>query len=371
MLYNIKERKRLWLTTAHVLGWQHSNISLPMQYDESGSQLHDGTFPTGILEYISLFGFKRPIYSVFLGYMRKRVGNRFHAYAYDWRREIGETSHKFEMYLDKIKQEYGRAPRIIAHSMGGLITWTVLVRRPELIDSIVFAGVPFVGNPSFLEDVHDGYVLGFNRTMMKPHVSKTFPSIYTLFPIETKQGTMVSSSGESIDVDFYDPDHWIENRMGAYRQFKHWSTTYQKSNKEFLRVTLTKAKRIRSIIHNEKPTRFPPISVIAGDSVDTRYSVMVNGPAAKNGLDFETRPMCKGDGRVPLEDACPPAGTPHSFFTTNMSHGAVLDDLKVLEKALDALQSVPGPHPEPAWEMEAEMALSKAAGMSKTILSLS
>lgn len=43
--------------------------------------------------------------------------------------------------------------------MGGLITMVALNKRPELFQSVLFAGVPFMPGVGFLEDLHAGTLL--------------------------------------------------------------------------------------------------------------------------------------------------------------------------------------------------------------------
>lgn len=64
--------------------------------------------------------------------------------------------------------------QIIAHSVGGIITLVVQNRRPDLIDRVVFAGVPFRGGLGYLDNLYLGtpiwreYKLAFTGSHFLP-----------------------------------------------------------------------------------------------------------------------------------------------------------------------------------------------------------
>ena len=64
-------------------------------------------------------------------------GRAFHPFAYDWRRGILETTGAFTSFLDKVSSESGGARiQVVAHSMGGLITFAALHWMAEVTPSI-------------------------------------------------------------------------------------------------------------------------------------------------------------------------------------------------------------------------------------------
>src|SRR5205085_7411744 len=116
------------------------------------------------------------VYGVFLKWA-SASGRPFHPFAYDWRRDNLETTDSFIGFVEKISREKGGAGiQVMAHSMGGLIAFVALNRRPELFHSMLFAGVPFGSGISFLEDLHSGTSSGFNSRILSPQVYFTFAS---------------------------------------------------------------------------------------------------------------------------------------------------------------------------------------------------
>ena len=70
--------------------------------------------------------------------------------------------------------------------MGGLITLALLNKRPEFFRKL-YLYVPFYGGIGFFGDLHIGIPNGLNNKILSPEVLFTMPSVYTLFPIETKR----------------------------------------------------------------------------------------------------------------------------------------------------------------------------------------
>src|SRR2546430_11641135 len=73
------------------------------------------------------------------------------------RRPPRSTLFPYTTLFRSVSRENGGARvQVAAHSMGGLITFGALNRRPDLFHSALFAGVPFGASVSFLEDMHAG-----------------------------------------------------------------------------------------------------------------------------------------------------------------------------------------------------------------------
>lgn len=104
----------------------------------------------------------------------------------------------------------------MAHSMGGLITFVALNRRPDLFESVLFAGIPFGSSISFLEDMHSGAANGLNKSILSPDVYFTFASPFTFFPANPKESRLVETNGTPIEHDWYSADDWARRKLGIF-----------------------------------------------------------------------------------------------------------------------------------------------------------
>ncbi len=157
--------------------------------------------------------------------------------------------------------------------MGGLITMPLLNKRPELFSKVVFVGVPFYGGIGFMEDLHVGIPNGLNHKILSKEVLFTMPSVYTLFPIETKERIVVEdSSGNPIEVNFYSPEDWKKNQFSV---FANESDSSEK-NFSFLTKALARAKQFKEQIKATN-IKYPPILVVTGKAHPTLSKIQKNG----------------------------------------------------------------------------------------------
>jgi pimeloyl-ACP methyl ester carboxylesterase len=94
-----------------------------------------------------------PSYEGFLIAAARRDGIQHTAFPYDWRKPLLVSADQLhELILAARYQWPGRRPiHIVAHSMGGLVIRTALMRHPELwrhVGKIVFLGTPHYGSPA-------------------------------------------------------------------------------------------------------------------------------------------------------------------------------------------------------------------------------
>lgn len=313
-----------WITPLQALGLASPNLSLPLDWKD-GKQGQDGLSPRAVLSGVRILPWflEQQVY----GPLLKAAGNTkrpFFAFPYDWRRDNNETLAKFENFVEWVRQKnQGARIRVIAHSMGGLITLALLNKRPELFDSVVFVGVPFSGTITFLLDMHAGTATGLNRAILSPEVLFTHPSIYTLFPVEGSG--LVDAAGKPIQVDFYSPEDWKKHGLGIFYD----SSAVTPQQKNYLTVALQRAKAFRQLLV-PRDQRYPPITIVSGREIPTLASVMQNGPHSINGWDFDAQPKEPGDGRVLVKQSFPPAGIPYRVVYSKADHADQLSDPVVL-----------------------------------------
>jgi pimeloyl-ACP methyl ester carboxylesterase len=259
-------------------------------------------------------------------------GRAFYPFAYDWRRDNLETTESFIKFLDKVCRESGGVKvQVVAHSMGGLITFAAVHRHPELFHSVLFAGVPFGPSISFLEDMHAGTANGFNSRILSPQVLFTFPSIYTLFPADPKESGLVEADGSRIVHDWFSAEDWERQRLGI---FSNSSPTVTQEQRDYLRKALEHARHFKIELALRGSFAYPPIAVLAGDMNPTLSTVLHNGPRSVKGWDFVTAAKNPGDNRVEFTKAVPPAGIRYSVFKSTHLHEDLLSDTKQVESIL-------------------------------------
>ena len=267
-------------------------------------------------------------------------GRVFRAFSYDWRRDNLENTVEFIKFLETVSRENGDAGiQVVAHSMGGLITFVALNRRPDLFHSALFAGVRFGQGVSFLEDMHVGTATGLNRRILSPQVLFTFVSIYCLFPWNTPDSGLVEKNGDGISHDWYSADDWERHKLGLFATIEPAEVTGEQ--RSHLRKALARAREFSSLLVNREDSSFhyPPIAVLASDAHPTLSSVVKDGPRAAKGWDFQEAPKEPGDGRVIFTGAMPPQGVPHTVYKTAQKHGDLLNDVSLVSSVLADLRN--------------------------------
>ena len=319
-----------WITSWQALGLASSDLKLPIRWI-GDVQERDGMTSPMPLDSVAWHN----VYSPLLKWAAAS-GRRFRSFSYDWRRDNLETSDEFIRFLSKVSAENGGAKiQVVAHSMGGLITFAAMNRRPDLFHSVLFAGVPFGSSISFLEDLHAGTSNGLNSKILSPEVYFTFPSPFTFFPINPKESGLVDANGKRIEHDWYSAEDWARQKLGIFSTTSPAAVT--KEQWTHLRKALERARQLRSALAYSATFPYPPIAVLAGVNLPTISAVMHNGPRAVRGWDFVTAPREPGDKRITLANAVPPAGVPSKLFKSSRAHDELLSDTTQVESILAKL----------------------------------
>jgi hypothetical protein len=381
--------RRAYVTRTGAAGLLTPSLALPMNWNfkktkgkgkqksevaqEKDTLLPDGPIP-------SVLGVK--VYSPFLK-LAKASGRPFYPFAYDWRRDNNENSVLFERFLESVEEKerlkildpieqttqskklserdlqrrkeqrdqlniHGRVKiQIVAHSNGGLLTLSVLNRRPDLIHSVLFAGVPFGGGIGFMPDLHVGTPLGLNKKLLKPEVLFTFPTSFTFFSLDPNDSGLFESDGTPIKADLYSIKEWKKHKLSLY---SHENETKDEQNqnvenqddtkckltpqhKTHLKYALRQARRFKESLAARSDITYPPIGVIVGEGIPTLNKMLKDGPKSVRGWDFVTADRGDGDSRVTVEKAVP-EGVPHVVFRSKFEHSELLNDLELVKKVL-------------------------------------
>ena len=261
----------------------------------------------------------------------RQSGQPFYEFAYDWRRDLLESSDGLEKFAEAIKAKHpGEKIQVVSHSMGGYLSLAVLNRRPEFFNRMVFVGVPFTGGLAFLPDMQMGSATGLNKRVLSPRVLFSFPSIYCLFPENSFE--MVAANGQPAGVDFFNAEDWYKYHLGVFSD-PTWEANAQQMS--FLTTLLKRAKKMKEMMR-PRPISYPPVVAIVGKEQATlarvQREVRTDGGIS---WDFKSLPKEPGDGRVCLTHALPPAGIPYTVFYSKAEHSSQLNDPEVIRLILD------------------------------------
>ena len=222
---------------------------------------------------------------------------KFYNFAYDWRRDLNETTNLFLEFLDMIKAKHGIAAQVISHSMGCLIHVTACNMNPSLFHSNCFAGGMFAGGVGFYPTNTDGMVVGINRRYLGPDVVHTFPSMFaTASPMGVGNDPMLKNelgrqlwqfvdsrqidtdtdtdSVAVVDINFYDIEDWKKYKIGPWCYQDKVPVEMERHVKNCLYLGYMFQLKMRKI-HTEEPTMesespdaassYPPVAVLVGD----------------------------------------------------------------------------------------------------------
>lgn len=317
-----------WLTASQALGMSSADIALPVSF-EGGAQPRGNLKARGVLSEIPLFPgiYAVDVYGPFLEAAAKS-GRPFFPFAYDWRRDNNETLAAFEAFVDGIAAKNGGKVTVVSHSMGGLLTLALLNKRPELFAGVVFAGVPFKGGIGFLSDLHIGAATGLNNVICGPAVLATFPSVFSLFPLQHE--SVLSVNRSPTPMDFFAAADWKRLKLGPFAEGRVMPPGYE----AFLAEALKRSRSFREQLVALPAVAYPPLLVVTSKAHKTLVKVILGSRQADNGVDFTSAPMADGDGRVAYLTSLPPDGLKYESMETDEDHAALLNDSKVAARAL-------------------------------------
>ncbi|TLQ47764.1 lipase family alpha/beta hydrolase [Streptomyces marianii] len=172
------------------------------------------------------------LYEGFLFSAERRQNTHPLAFPYDWRKPLSASADHFhQTVLDRRAAAHRRGPiDVVAHSMGGLVVRTALMRHPDLwrhLGKIVFLGTPHYGSPA-IGGYLKNHLWGFELlTLLGRYLSReTFRTLHgVLGLLPAPAGVYPASSGERTadtpydhpcgNFDFYDAGAWCLNLAPA------------------------------------------------------------------------------------------------------------------------------------------------------------
>jgi pimeloyl-ACP methyl ester carboxylesterase len=315
-----------WLGARQALALDRRPLRAPLAWGEA--QERDNLVPDGPLD--SVLGV--PVYARFLRWAGTRSAD-FRPLAYDWRRDLLESVERLRALLQAMADEHGRPPRVVAHSMGGLITWLLLRERPDLASGVLFAGVPFGAGISFGANMQGGATFGVNRWLADPTAFGSWTAPYTFFPAGDPQVEGVD------DHRWHDPAAWERNGLGVFGDPELDPAPWR----AHLGRALACAARTRALLDapHPDPGKLPPLAVLSGVGRGAVQVALRGGPASGHGWDFRSGRSVDGDGSVAATLSFPPGDAPVRAGTSRKPHQQLLDDLPAVAALLDGLDQGP------------------------------
>jgi pimeloyl-ACP methyl ester carboxylesterase len=284
------------------------------------------------------------IYRPWLKTMSQSEKIDFSVFSYDWRKDNLQTRDRLILALENIQKMYKKKPILVGHSMGGMLSYSAINARPDLVDKLVLVGVPFQGGIGYMKDLYKGISIGLNSKIQSPCVNARYQTVYGFFPrLATwdSKDVAVDESGNTIDLDFFQEATWRENVLGFYAQ--DCSEEEIPSPSEFQTI-LDRALLFRKSLDPspEFLKKTPQILVVHAKNRNTRKAIVrLEKPNPKDKTkkywDVEKAPMVMGDGSVSFENSQPPPGFDYKTVLTEYEHSVLLNDPVVQKKILDLI----------------------------------
>lgn len=247
-------------------------------------------------------------------------------FAYDWRRSILRTGEELGAAVDERLRNSDKPVRIVAHSMGGLVTRAMISRCPKVWERmcarkgsrVLMLGTPNRGSYSIARIFarQDKLIkmlaladLRHNQNELLD-IIRFFPGVLELLP--------VNEDGR-IDIDDTTWDDFAEVLPGD------WNRPAKDA--------LKNAQNTWDILH--KTTLDPErIFYVAGKAERTPVSVTVETEGGDGGIHFT--PTDQGDGQVPWETGIPEG---IKCWFVSAVHGDIPDHSQAYEAFLEILQT--------------------------------
>jgi len=171
------KHKTLWIDVWSAFSFIYTpNLSLPLTWN-NGQQDYDDLEPFDVIRKVTFFKFPiADVYHTLISQLRT-IGRPLYCYNYDWRRDLNDNMQRLEKFIIHVNRRHGNnGVQLIAHSMGGLVSFPIINSKPELVCSAFFISTPFGSGLNFLKDLHKGAQIAFNHKIFSPEVLASYTS---------------------------------------------------------------------------------------------------------------------------------------------------------------------------------------------------
>lgn len=316
-LINPGTGQKVWFKTRRV---KTDDLRLPIGPDLPANR--DALVPGDVLRNAKPLVFPRQdVYGGLLAFLKTSGGYReaswdsppstgdrdtLYVFAYDWRRDLVESSQILVEKIEKLKQKLGRPDLkfdIVAHSMGGLIArYAAMYGAADLpadnvkpvptwvgtrfIDRIILIAPPNEGAVRSLKALVNGFNL-VGIPIKVPFVRLQRLSKFDIFTIPTAfellpaPGTLKAFDGDlkPISIDLYDPANWTKFgwNITEDKDFsKHFTPAEQQSARSYFLAVLDRSRRLHEALSAAETGPAPvKIDLIGADCIEAADSIIV------------------------------------------------------------------------------------------------
>ncbi len=319
------ERARVYLNIGDVMSSGSQNLALPYE-----GQRFKPTFPAlapdGPLTKMTILPaiISMDIYLTWLKFGRDELPG-FIPFGYDWRKDVNASGQALCDFLAKLP---AANIQIVAHSKGGLVTWSCLTQNEAVaqrVKRVVFAGTPFKGGPGIFDDLLLGSATGLNHSLLSREALFSFFSAYQL--LSAQSDFFVDASGAPVALDALSAKEWVSRKWGIFEEPTTAADLAQ------LQKLLEGHAALYARVASPLLSR-PALMAVIGTGHPTVSGVRVTS----TGFDFEHPANADGDGAVLLSSAAPPL--PFTRVDTPAEHVVLLNDPDV-QRAIAAFLKSP------------------------------
>lgn len=216
-------KKPVWMTLGQAL---FPGDSLAYDRPDLGIPNPLSLTETGVLEQITLVpGLMRTdVFGSTLRAIRAAIPRdwEFRAWSYDWRRDADAIVNDLDAFVAGIFASGVKDVRVVAHSMGGMLTAAWLLRSNAehgaagKVSHVGFVAGAFRGTTKLFRNLQTGdEPAGRNTTLLSADALGTFPASYSFVP--DGWPLVIDATGKPVASDFRDVSLWEKGRWGLFR----------------------------------------------------------------------------------------------------------------------------------------------------------
>ncbi|KAH7080906.1 hypothetical protein FB567DRAFT_115609 [Paraphoma chrysanthemicola] len=209
--------RQLWVPIKVGLNLRKVDLEVPFDA-KADERMEETIIPSGMLKHIGPVDISKRLFKRLRASDNARSGKlRVHDYGYDWRLSPHFLSRRMIQFLESLPCNQPDVPRekrgaiVVAHSLGGLITRHVINQRPDLVASVVYAGVP-QRCINILGPFRNGDDVLFSSRVLTAQVNFSIRTSFALLPLDGKC-FINKQTKEEYPIDFFDPKTWTDYRL--------------------------------------------------------------------------------------------------------------------------------------------------------------
>ncbi len=181
-------------------------------------------------------------------------------FAYDWRRDLMEAVRDLDALIHRLKEEGKTDISIVAHSMGGLIVSYYLRYGTQAIDSaietwegaeslqsVIMAGVPYLGVMHSLRNMNYGVTVGLNSSLLSAEAYSSFPSSYYTLPI-SESDELLTPEGEPLRGIIRNAARWRQAEWGLLNTSQAFSKEIIQRRAAYTSLWLRRSERFLRLL---------------------------------------------------------------------------------------------------------------------------